>query len=186
MDLHSQSFFHSTDLLLWNCRSFSSKIADFRTFMSDIPILVLTESNLPQNFKLNPYVGYHSFAPAGSTKVSIFVHKRLPQAPVHFSCSEEGLHLSAVHVGSNPNFIIIGCYITGSSPLRTVALLNILQQCTAPVLLLGDFNGHNPLWGSSRTNARGKALEDLLLCSDLVLLNDDSSPTFTRITTTPL
>ena len=47
-------------------------------------------------------------------------------------------------------------------------------QLPPPVLLLRDFNAHSTLWGSSKTDVRGKLVEDLLLKHNLSLLNDGS------------
>ena len=51
---------------------------------------------------------------------------------------------------------------------------NLMSQLLPPILLLGDFNAHSSLWGCSKTNVRGKLVEDLLLKHNLSLLNDGS------------
>ena len=37
---------------------------------------------------------------------------------------------------------------------------------------MGDFNGHNPLWGSKTTTDKGKQLEDFLSQEGLCIFND--------------
>jgi hypothetical protein len=37
---------------------------------------------------------------------------------------------------------------------------------------MGDFNGHNPLWGSKTTTDKGKKLEDFLSQEGLCIFND--------------
>ena len=44
-------------------------------------------------------------------------------------------------------------------------------------MLLGDFNGHSPRWGSDHLNPQGKIIEELLDDLDLCVLND-GSPTY--------
>jgi hypothetical protein len=39
---------------------------------------------------------------------------------------------------------------------------------------MGDFNAHNPLWGSDKTSNKGKKLEDAISCHNLCILNDGS------------
>ena len=39
-------------------------------------------------------------------------------------------------------------------------------------LVLGDFNGHNHLWGANQENERGKVVEHLIHSHYLILLND--------------
>lgn len=45
---------------------------------------------------------------------------------------------------------------------------HLSQHC----LTLGDFNAHDPLWGYSREDARGRLLIDFVLANCLVVLND--------------
>ena len=43
-----------------------------------------------------------------------------------------------------------------------------------PLIILGDLNGHSPLWGCAHLNNRGKLIEHCLGKHDLCLLNDKS------------
>ena len=42
-------------------------------------------------------------------------------------------------------------------------------------MLLGDFNGHNVLWGSKDNNPRGDLIEDFITQNDICLMNDKSN-----------
>ena len=42
------------------------------------------------------------------------------------------------------------------------------------VILLGDFNSHNAMWGSPSTNQNGKTLENFIIDNNLMILNDGS------------
>ena len=37
----------------------------------------------------------------------------------------------------------------------------LLEQLPAPMILLGDFNAHNPLWGSEKISTRGKIMKKI-------------------------
>lgn len=39
-------------------------------------------------------------------------------------------------------------------------------------LIVGDFNSHNPVWGSTKTDQNGKTLENFIQNKNLVILND--------------
>ena len=41
-------------------------------------------------------------------------------------------------------------------------------------MLLGDFNGHNVLWGCNKNNTRGEIIENFITSNDLCLMNDKS------------
>ncbi|GFU06796.1 uncharacterized protein TNCV_4353541 [Trichonephila clavipes] len=52
---------------------------------------------------------------------------------------------------------------------------NLVDQLPAPFVILGDFNGHSTLWGSVKTNPRGRQIEQDLYNSDhfpIVLSHD--------------
>ena len=48
------------------------------------------------------------------------------------------------------------------------------QPCNKNIIILGDFNSHNPIWGSCKTDNNGTLLQDFMENNDLVLLNDGS------------
>jgi hypothetical protein len=45
------------------------------------------------------------------------------------------------------------------------------MQLPAPILLTGDFNAHNSLWGCADTNGKGLEVANFLLQNNLCLLN---------------
>ena len=47
----------------------------------------------------------------------------------------------------------------------------------SPYLLLGDFNGHNVIWGSDNVNERGRTIENFINKNNLCLFNDNK-PTY--------
>jgi endonuclease/exonuclease/phosphatase family metal-dependent hydrolase len=53
-------------------------------------------------------------------------------------------------------------YIPPNSALGLAQLKNLADQLPTPFIIMGDFNGHNPLWGSKITTDKGKKLEDFL------------------------
>src|SRR5699024_7465600 len=58
------------------------------------------------------------------------------------------------------------------------AILQTLSGCT---LVCGDFNGHNTIWGSERTDQRGDQIHDLIAALNLHILNSTDNPTFYTI-----
>ena len=42
-------------------------------------------------------------------------------------------------------------------------------------MILGDFNSHNPLWGSDHLSPKGRVIESFISQNDLCLYNDGSS-----------
>ena len=44
---------------------------------------------------------------------------------------------------------------------------SLLKQLPSPYLLLGDFNGHNILWGNKENNSKGELIENFITNNDI-------------------
>ena len=63
-------------------------------------------------------------------------------------------------------------YIAGSQFFTVEDLLQLIDQLPQPIMLLDDFNAHNKLWGSSKSEQRGRKRENILFDAELNTLND--------------
>ena len=63
-------------------------------------------------------------------------------------------------------------YIPPNFHLETEHLDTLLKQLPSPYILVGDFNGHNILWGCKDNNPKGNIIEDFITKNDLCLMND--------------
>ena len=65
-----------------------------------------------------------------------------------------------------------------------------MQQLPSPYILLGDFNGHNNLWGGQNNDSRGELVENFITKNDICIMNDKSytyhSPTTKSFTSIDL
>ncbi|GFU09437.1 putative RNA-directed DNA polymerase from transposon X-element [Trichonephila clavipes] len=68
-------------------------------------------------------------------------------------------------------------YLPPNAVIRQQDLNNLVDQLLAPFVILGDFNGHSTLWGSVKTNPRGRQIEQVLSDHCLCLLNHEE-PTY--------
>ena len=66
-------------------------------------------------------------------------------------------------------------YLPPSDHVAKTDLINPIEQLPSPFVLLGDFNGHSPVWGNESYNSRGQMLEDLFSEMDSCIINDGSS-----------
>ena len=46
-------------------------------------------------------------------------------------------------------------------------LEHLLSQIQEPVMILGDFNSHNPLWGSEHLTPKGRVIENFISQNDM-------------------
>ncbi|GFV81577.1 RNA-directed DNA polymerase from mobile element jockey [Trichonephila clavipes] len=112
--------------------------------------------------------------PSVSGGVCIFTSLDVPSSalPLHTS-------LQAVAVRIHSTSLITACclYLPPNTVIHQHDLNNLVDQLPAPFIILGDFNGHSTLWGSAKTNPRGRQIEQVLSDHCLCLLNH-GEPTY--------
>ncbi|GFX46007.1 putative RNA-directed DNA polymerase from transposon X-element [Trichonephila clavipes] len=88
--------------------------------------------------------------------------------------------LQAVAVRIHLRSLVTVCcvYLPPNDVVPQVDLNQLVSQLPAPFILLGDFNGHSPLWGHDDTNSRGRQIEQLISDHCLCLLNNDEKTYF--------
>ena len=69
-------------------------------------------------------------------------------------------------------YSICSIYIPLGSYLQVRDLDDIKNQLPGPVIFMGDFNAHNPFWGCSYTNTKGKLVEEFIVENDLIIFNN--------------
>ena len=99
---------------------------------------------------------------------ALLVIMSFPTLPVPLTTCLEAV---AVRVAFPRLVTVCSLYLPDSVPVRVSLLTHLVFQLPLPLLLLGDFNSHNPLWGSSRLDARGHLVESFLTGADLLFLN---------------
>ena len=104
--------------------------------------------------------------------VSIYIKKGLYHKSIRIDS-----HLQAVAVqvtlGDAP-ITILSVYIRGNNHLTIRDLSHLIRNIRGQVLITGDFNGHNPLWGSHDVDTRGEVIEIFTDKHNLCILNDGS------------
>ncbi|GFU39056.1 hypothetical protein TNCV_5029141 [Trichonephila clavipes] len=72
--------------------------------------------------------------------------------------------LQAVAVRIHVHSLVTVCcvYLPPNDVVPQVDLNHLVSQLPAPFILLGDFNGHSPLWGHDVTNSSGRKIEQLI------------------------
>ena len=67
----------------------------------------------------------------------------------------DSVHSAPVHITTNLQVVaslqqqltILNIYITGKQDFTLLELQDLLQQLPQPLLVVGDFNSYNVLWG---------------------------------------
>jgi hypothetical protein len=102
---------------------------------------------------------------------SVLVSNKVPHSQITLNTP---LQAVAIRVTLHKTVTVCSVYLPPNVNVESGVLDKLIDQLPVPFVLLGDLNGHNPLWGSSNTNNRGKCIEDCLIKNNLCLLNDKS------------
>lgn len=171
-----------TKLVQWNLNSLKEQYESLQVLIANekADIICLQETNLKlnQTIKLKNFSSYNKTRQdclAASGGVSILINNDIYRHEIMLNTELEAI---ATQVLINNRMITIcNIYLSNKYNLSNTQLDNLITQLPQPYLLLEDFNSHSTLWGSHKTDNRGKIVENLLINNNLVLLND-SAPTY--------
>ena len=165
-------------IIQWNCRGLKPKFDEISLLVTQQKpsVFCLQETFLKPDDKItlkgfSIYNHIHSECQKPSGGSSIFVESSFPQR--HIELTTE-LQATAVSVTLDKEITICSVYIPPSFSLKIEHLDSLLKQLPSPYLLLGDFNGHNILWGNKGNNSRGELIENFITNNDICLMNDKS------------
>jgi len=165
-------------IIQWNCRSFKANYDELSLLIHDHnPIAIcLQETFLKENDTItikhfSIYNHYNIGAGRASGGVSIIVNNDAPHAPISLNTN---LQAVAVKISLHKPVTLCSIYLPPGHVLDIRDLDGLMDQIDGPFILLGDFNGHNVLWGCDDNNDRGKKLEDFIDNHRLCLFNDKS------------
>ena len=150
----------------WNCRGIKPRYEKLLLLLTLLrpSVFCLQETYLkPEDnltFKIfKTYNHIHSECLRASGGSSILVNSSLPQREINLKTD---LQAVAVSITLEKGITLCSVYIPPSFSLRSEHLNLLLQQLPSPYMLLGNFNGHNVLWGSNDNDHRGELIEDFI------------------------
>lgn len=166
------------DILQWNCKGLRARTEDLKVLMheSNPGIICLQETmlgNSPYNPGLN-YSIFNSHPPIGDRAhggAAIIVNKSLQHSAIQLNTT---LQAVAVSIILEKRITICSLYLPPDLVFNIGDIQSLINQLPTPLLLLGDFNAHNPLWGSLSLDSKGKLIEDFIDRNDVSLYNDGS------------
>ena len=176
-------------VLQWNIRGLKTNyVAGLSLLLNSLnpSVVCLQETKLPQDFKnitgssIPGYSSYHHIYTGGEIACggsSICIQSKILHRKIELITPLQAI---ACRVTLHKPVTICSLYIPPDFNLNLNQLDNLINQLPTPFYILGDFNAHNPLWGSDNINSKGKIIEDLLSKSNLSILND-GSPTYLDI-----
>ena len=159
-------------MIQWNCRGLRANYNDLLVLLGNIQpsVCCLQELKVPSTYIFhNRQYSLHTSTPNSSfCDAGILVNKTIPHKQINITTS---LPAVACRVSLNKPVTVCSIYLPPRSRWDHTDLLSLLAQLPSPVILLGDFNAHGTLWGCTTTDNKGVEVENLLLNSNLCLLN---------------
>lgn len=112
---------------------------------------------------------------AGESRVKLFIRRELTFAPHYIPPHEDNEYICARVSKGHASFTMIATYMPPKSKFDRQRLENVLNIVHSTyIIITGDFNSHHHIWGSVRTNPRGRCLADIANIHGLFFLNDKS------------
>lgn len=168
-----------TNIIQWNCRGLKINLLELTLLVqSFLPIaFCLQETHLKEsdNVSLKGYNMYSTFSKVDERAAggsSIFVKDNVIHSTVQLTTD---LQAVAIRLSLDKTITLCSIYIPPNSIIDKAKLKNLTDQLPSPFILMGDFNAHNPLWGSKTHNAKGKIIEDFVSQEGLCIFNDGSN-----------
>ncbi|GFT75966.1 RNA-directed DNA polymerase from mobile element jockey [Trichonephila clavipes] len=166
----------------WNCRGLRTRLDDLKPIISTYqPACVALQETFLKRTMTMRVRGYNCVrrdvegdtSPSGG--VCLFTSNLYPSNVVTLHTSFRAVAVR-IHIHS---LVTVCCvYLPPNDVVPQVDLNQLVSQLPAPFILLGDFNGHSPLWGHDDTISRERQIEQLISDHCLCLLNNDEKTYF--------
>ena len=171
------------NIIQWNCRGLKANSDEIRLLASELKtsIFCLQETLLKpsDNFTVRNFHIYttygtnvHDRASGGST---ILVRHGIIHSQIKLNST---LQATAVRLTLHKTITICSLYLPPNAQITIQDLNNLYKQLPSPSIILGDFNGHSPLWGSDDQNERGDVIEDFINKNNLCIYNNGTNTFF--------
>jgi ribonuclease HI len=167
---------NTTKIVQWNCRGLRANYTDLDIlFQTYNPVAFCLQETLQSDTNLTKFRYYNPFyknsfksdgSPGGG--VAILVKNNIPHSEITLTTA---LQATAVRTTLHRTFTLCSLYLPPSKSVTLTELTDLILELSPPILLMGDLNGHNPLWGGNCLDNKGKIIEDLIANNNLILLN---------------
>lgn len=170
-------------VLQWNCNGLYSHIEELKLIISENrPLIICIQETLlkqNQHFYLSGYSIYRTDGESlNRARGGVLICVRNDIHSEEVIINNCHLELVCVKVYYPVELTICNFYLPPDLSIHLNILDNVKQQLAGHIIFLGDFNAHNPLWGSLTANNRGLIIENFKEKHDLLMLNSNSPTHF--------
>ena len=166
-------------IIQWNIRGARVNYSELLLLITKYfpAIICLQETHLKNNNTINiknyysyNYIKQYTDRPSGRS--SIIINNNIPHCEITQITNMQAVAISAIF-----HKIITVCSVnipTNKEPKES-ELNNLIEQLPIPFIIMGDFNSHNEIWGSQKSDKKGKVIESLLNQHQLCMYNNKSN-----------
>ena len=167
------------NILQWNINGLENNYEFLQELLynKQINIACIQETNLKDKntIQMKNYTSYYrnrSECINASGGVGIIIKNTIHSQRILINTNIEAIAVK-VTIG-NQNIHICNIYLSNQYRLDITELESLINQIPTPFIILGDFNSHNTLWNSYKTDKRGKQIETFINNNNIVILNDNA------------
>lgn len=168
-------------ILQWNCRSVGVNKGELENKIKkdNLDIILLSETWLKPNdyFRISGYRVFRHDRIERGGGTAIIIKNRFDFTPIRNLNNNNIFDVEVCGIKLMLNKNIINLLSFYSPPNRIIDdqfWQFLFQNIQGEILIAGDFNGHNPAWGSVKSNRAGISILENMEKYDLIILNDGS------------
>ena len=171
-------------IIQWNIRGLRANYKDLEILCKekDPSAICLQETMLQEkiNISLTKYniLRKDSKSDSANGGVALFINQSFLFSEVAL---DTPLQAVAARVSLHKTITICSLYLPPGTNVNKQDLVHLISQLPPPYIIMGDFNGHSPLWGSNDVNTRGQIIQSVFEELDACLFNN-GSPTYVNAT----
>lgn len=176
-------------LLQWNCNGFYNKLGDIKILLSEHQplILCIQETHLKPEQKCHiPGYSTHRKDYLDGNRacggVATFIHHSISSENFDLRTNLQAV-AATLTIPNYGKILVCNIYLPNRNNFSVINLQELSNQFTLPYILVGDFNAHHELWGSTHTDARGRIIEHFYLQNEHLILLNENSPAYLSMST---
>lgn len=174
-------------ILQWNINGLYAHLEKLNILVNkNIPKLIcIQETNFRDNnvYSLRNYICHHKNRieqKIASGGVAIYSRNDCSANQIPLITHYEAVAVSFVY--KNVKISLLNIYIPNNKEINPNELQQLVDKLPQPRIILGDFNSHNIIWGSTTTNQRGKQIENFIENNNFNVLNSGDGTRFNVFT----
>ena len=125
-----------------------------------------------KNYYSYNYIKQYTDRPCGGS--SIIIYNNIPHSEITLNTNMQAVAISAT---LHKAITVCSVYNPPNKGPKELELNNLIEQLPRSFFIMGNFNSHNEIWGSKKTDKKGKVIGSLLN-QHQSYMNDNKSNTY--------